>query len=348
MTVIPSAIYNPTVDESALKLPRYAQVIRYDENAFFGINSPTNRDRACRQIWTKIERDMIARNLWEAQDKIERVLHYPIGQKWFTNEQHRRVGRFFTKWSHVSAIGSRAETVIAAGVALNHAADPAVIPATATSLTDLDDIHFYQAGTTMEIYPSVLTVDGGFLNASFPRARLVKADSQENPPTGWPYDATGPSGPFIQEIDIKRVFTDSTDAGVFVWPLGKERCPECSEETEPACGYIQSNEAGVVTLLPDNSGHCYYCGASYVRVNYCAGIPIDPSSEEAILHLAHSLMAVMPCQGCDPIMMLWKQDQFIPENITSERANALFGVMEGAWRAYSYAVREKHVRTPLI
>jgi hypothetical protein len=83
-------------------------------------------------------------------------------------------------------------------------------------------------------------------------------------------------------------------------------------------------------------------------VNYCAGRPLDPSSEDAILHLAHSLIAVMPCQGCDPIMMLWKKDQFIPENITSERANALFGVTEGSWRAYTYAMRNKHTRAPLI
>lgn len=346
--LIPSAVFNPTNEMSALKLARYAQIIRYDENAFFGINAPTNRDRACRQIWTKIERDMVARNLSEAQDMIERQLHFPLGQKWFTDEQHRNVHRFFLDWSHVQSIGVRAETVIASSVALGHAADPATIPATATTVTDVNEIHFYQAGTEMEIFPSVLTLSGGFVNASFPRARLVKADSQENPTTGWPYSDTGVSGPFIQEIDIKRVYTDTSDAGEFVWPLGKQRCPECSEDTEPACGYIQSNDSGVVTLLPDTTGNCYYCGASYLRVNYCAGIPLDPSSEDAILHLAHSLMAVMPCQGCDPVMMLWKQDQFIPDSITTDRANAKFGVMEGAWRAYVYTTDNKHVRTPLL
>jgi len=349
MTVYPSAEFNATVEASSLKLVRYAQIIRYDENAFYGINADSNRERAVRKIFTKLDRDMIARELCAAQDDIEKVLLYPLGQKWFEAEQHSRNRRntFFTKWSQVLALGSRAESVIASGVALNHAADPAVIPATATTVTDSDEIHFYQAGTDVEVFPSALTLVSGTLNASFPRARLVKEAAQENPETGWAYSDTGVDGPFIQALDIRRVYTDTTNAGVFVWPLGKENCPECGEDTEPACGYIQSSIAGTVTLLLD-TGNCYYCGATKLRLNYCAGTPLDATAEDAIIHLAHARMAVMPCSDSDPLTMLWKQDRFVPEQISQERANSLFGVTEGSWRAWVYAHNNRHFRTTFI
>jgi hypothetical protein len=350
MTVIPSAVYNATIDASDLKLPRYAQIIRYDENAFFGINADTNRERAVRKIFSKIDRDMIARELGAAQDDIESVLLYPLGEKWFENEQHNRNRRnmFFTQWAQIRALGTRAESTIAAGVALDHSADPAVIPATVTTVTDVDEIHFYQAGTDVEVFPSVLTLAGGFVNASLPRARLVKESAQENPETGWAYADTGVNGPFMQEVDIRRVYTDTTDVGVFVWPLGKDCLPECSEDTEPACGYIRSTLSGAVTLLPDNTGNCFYCGATQLRLNYCAGLALPPIAEDAIIHLAHARLSVMPCSDSDPLFMLWKQDRFIPSDISEDRANARFGVAEGAWRAWVYAVKNKHFRTTLI
>ena len=347
MPVIPS-VFNATVDLSALTLARYAQIIRYDENAFFGINAPDNRERACRKIWTKLERDMVARNLGTAQTMIEQTLAYPLGQKWFVNEPHRNVNRFFTRWSHIQALGVRAETTIALAVALNHATDPATIPATATTVTVIDEVHFYQAGTDVEVYPDTLTISGGVLNATFPRARLVKESAQDNPDTGLSYTDTDPSGPYMQTLDIKRVYTDTSDVGEFVWPLGRENCPECSEETEPACGYVRSSESGVVTLLPATGADCIYCGATDIRLNYCAGKALDSNAEDAIIHLAHALMAVMPCEGCDPLMMLWKQDRFVPENVTLERANAKFGVQEGAWRAWVYAFNNRHFRTSYI
>jgi hypothetical protein len=347
MPVIPG-IFNATLDISSLTLVRYAQIIRYDENAFFGINAPDNRERACRKIWTKLERDMVARNLGTAQAMIEQTLMYPLGQKWFVNEPHKNVNRFFTQWSHIQALGIRAESVIASGVALNHTNDPATIPATATTVTVTDEIHFYQAGTDVEVHPDTLTIAGGFVNATFPRARLVKESEQDNPDTGWSYTDTSSSGPYMQTLDIKRVYTDTTDVGEFVWPLGKDCLPECGEETEPACGYVRSSESGVVTLLPSNGSGCFYCNASGIRLNYCAGKAMDSNAEDAIVHLAHALMAVMPCESCDPLMMLWKQDRFIPENVTLERANAKFGLQEGAWRAWIYAFNNRHFRTTFI
>jgi hypothetical protein len=347
MTVIPS-VFNATLDVSALSLVRYAQIIRYDENAFFGVNAPDNRERACRKIWTKLERDMVARYLGEAQAMIEQVLLYPIGEKWFVDEQHKNVSQFFTRWSRIRALGTKATANIALSVALNHTGDPASIAATATTVVIESDIHFYQPGTDVEVYPDTLTLAGGFVSATFPRARLVKESEQDNPDTGLTYSDVSGAGPYIQTIDIKRVYTDSTDVGEFVWPLGKDCLPDCSEETEPACGYIRSSESGVVTLLPSTSPTCIYYGASEIRLNYCAGREIDATAEDAIIHLAHALMPVLPCDGCDPLMMLWKSDRLIPDQITQERSDSLFGVQEGAWRAWVYAHKNKHFRMSFL
>lgn len=348
MTAVIPSTFSAVEDLSALKLARYAQIIRYDENAFFGVNGPENRDRNCRKVWKRLERDMIARYLNEAQIMIEQVLRYPIGQKWYEDEQHRNTRKFFTTWSRIQALGSRAVTNISLNVALSHATDPATMPATATSVTVEDEVHFYEHNTDLELFPDTLSISDGLINATFPRARLVKESMQNNPDTGWDYADTGPSGPFVQAIDIKRVYTDTTDVGEFVWPLGKENCPECGEDVEAACGYIQSSLSGVVTLLPETTPTCIWRGASQIRINYCAGRPIDPVAEDAILHLAHALMPVLPCDGCDPLMFLWKGDRNIPDQITADRANSLFGVQDGAWRAWIYAYKNRHFRTTFI
>jgi hypothetical protein len=343
-----SSVFVATQDISTLTLARYAQLIRYDENAFFGVNAPDNRERACRKIWTKLERDMLARNLGEAQSMIENVLGYPLGQKWFVDEMHHNTRRFFTRWSYLQALGTRAVTTIASAVALDHTADPATLPATVTTVTDKEEIHFYIAGTDVEVYPDTLILTGGNVSATFPRARLVKEADQDNPDTGLSYSDVSNTGPYAQELDIKRVYTDSTDVGEFVFPLGKDCLPDCGEETEPACGYIRSSESGVVTLLPTTDTNCIWYGASEIRINYCAGRVLSLMAEEAIMHLAHALMAVMPCEGCDPIMMLWKQDRSIPDQITNERADNMFGVQEGAWRAWIYATKNRHFRMTFI
>lgn len=335
-SVIPS-VFDAVLDRSSLHLARYAQIIRYDENAFFGINADENQDRACRKIWQRLDREMVARNLYEAQMKIEAYLRYPLGQKWIENEQHNHRRQFHTKRARVQVLGKRAVSNISLNVALSHAADPATFTAQATSVTVESEIRFYEVNTDNELYPDSLTLAGGNVTATFPRARLVKSTMQSNPINGWPYGETGPDGPFIQAIDIKRVYTNTDDAGVFVWPLGKKNCAECTEDTEPACGYIQSSYGGIVTLLPTSSMTCIWRGASKVRINYEAGEPLDVEGEDAIIHLAHAMMAVLPCEGCDPLMMLWNQDRFVPQNITTERANSKFGVSEGAWRAFTYA-----------
>lgn len=349
MTVVTSLPNTATIDTSAVPLAKYAQIIRYDENAFFGINHADNRERSCRKIWTKLERDMVSRYLRDAQTMIEGILGYPLKQQWFVNEQHRNASQIFTKWSYVQALGNRATTVIEASVALDFTADPATFTSSAVHSATSDEVHLYIAGTSIELFPSALTVGSGSgVSGTIPWARLVKEEYQNNPQEGLFYDYVI-GGQYVEEIDIVRVYTDTTNPGLFVWPLG-EYCPKCGEDTRNACGYLHSSISGAITMLPTDTTVCSYCGntAAYLRLNYCAGKSIDIAGEEAIVRLAHALMPIEPCPGCDPLRMLWQQDRSIPNAITADRANCAFGVYDGAWRAWQYAHRNKHVRLSYI
>lgn len=346
MTVIPS-VFGAVLDDSALHLPTYAQIIRYDENAFFGINAPTNRERACNQVWSRIDREMIARNLREAQTMIENEINYPFGTKYIEGEQIDLRPRMRTKWARIQSLGKRAVTDISLNIALDNSTDPATFAAVATSVTNAGEIHYYEHDTDNELFPDTETLASGLLTATFPRARLVRGDKQSNPEDGWIYDQYADWA--LTHIDIKRVYTDTSDVGVFVWPLGKQPCPTCTEDTEPACGYIQSSRGGVITMLPEaSSSRCNCHGASVIRVNYAAGEPLDTYAQDAIVHLAHANMSVMPCAGCNAINLLWSNDRFVPQEITQDRASATFGVSEGAWRAYVYAEKHRHVRLSSI
>jgi hypothetical protein len=286
---------------------------------------------------------MIARNLREAQTMIEGQIYFPFGQKYVELEQIDLRPRMFTKWARVQTLGKKAVTDIALNVALDNSTDPATFAAQATSVTDSEEIHFFEHGSDLELYPDSLTLTGGTVTATFPRARLVRSDKQSNPENGWNYADVATWG--IQHIDIKRIYVDTSDPGVFVWPLGKKPCPTCTEDTAPACGYIQSKRSGLITMLPiTSSPNCICHGASKVRVNYVAGQPLDIPAEDAIVHLAHSLMSVMPCSGCEAISLLWTNDRFMPVNTTQERVDATFGVAEGAWRAYVYVKNHRFVR----
>jgi hypothetical protein len=199
---------------------------------------------------------MVARYLGQAQEMIEQELLYPIGQKWFVNEQHKNVHRFFTTWARVRALGVRAVSVIASGVALDHTTDPATIPAVATTVTDEDEIHFYISGTDDEVYPDTLTLSGGFINATFPRARLVTAENQDNPDTGLTYGDTGPTGPFAQELDVKRVIrTRATSA--YSYGRCESRTARNATKRPGRPAAISDPLSGVVTLLPDPTGNCF-------------------------------------------------------------------------------------------
>ena len=341
---------------SAISLVRYAHIIGYQECAFFGVSHPDNANYACREIWTKYQRDEIGNSLAEAQDEIENVANYPMSPKWIANEQQKYRFPLLTKFCHIIAAGVKLETDIALGIALSHATDPATA-STVTTLTATEGIRIFYPGTDEEIVPSSLEIALGTLSIEIPRCRAVAYDNLNNPLEGWDYTDLAT---FQTTIDVKLISNDPSDQATMVWPHGcTTECLTlgCSEDTESACVYVNDPVIGKLEILPATysggtwtvkSDVCCKGSAQNVRINYLAGLQtLTRQAEMTILRLAHAKLPNEPC-GCDVIQRMWRRDRNVPDLLTRERLNCPFGLTDGAWVAWRYAEDMKVYRAGLF
>lgn len=345
------------IDEgyNAVRLARYAQIVGWSECAFFGVNSPNEEGDPCRPIQTLDQRRMIARYLTEAQDEIEQVCNFPLYPRWIENEQHPYKMIVRTKYSKILDVGVRAVSVIASGASVDHTSDPAVVGPVATTVTDVAEVRVCHPGTDIEIDPSSIAISGGVMTISIPRCRMVTNAECDNPESGLDYTDTSPTGPFERNVDVKRVYNDTSTQGILVWPHRSSAtclclctcgCANCSEFTETACEYIQNKEYGLIdVMLASQSGgvwkaicpRCFCNAPSLVRLNYRAGLdPLTEQATDAVIRLAHSKMPSPPC-GCGPLNELWTRDRHIPDALDRERLNCPFGLSDGAWVAWQFA-----------
>ena len=202
--------------------------------------------------------------------------------------------------------GIKGKTDISLGVAVSHAADPAVVGPIATTVTDENEIIVFHPGTDVEINPSAITISGGNVTIQIPRCRMVLASLAQTPADGLDYtDTTN----FEQTVDVKRIYNDTSTQGELVYPHGKScgcvgTCScSCGEDTDTACIYVRDSETGIVDVLKATySGGVWSrattrCGCAQIaRLNYYAGLdPLTPQAEDAIVRLAHSKMPDPPC-----------------------------------------------------
>lgn len=347
--------YTQSISEhSAVRLARYATIVGYNENPFWGINY--NVGDQCRYIWMLSDRIMAAKYLAEAQDEIEEELNYLIGYQW--TAEPKKVYRYpmFTKWGNVIAFGIEGITTISAGVAVDHTSDPAVIGPIVTTVTDPSEIVVYHPGTSVEITPSKITIAGGNVTIEIPFCRLVMLSHADNPADGWQYtDYTTVWGEHT--VDVKRRYNDTSTQAVL---SSNHQCsPACSSTgcsafTQTACGYIKQPQIGLVDVLPADYAagtwtrktctcECYH----EAQLNYLSGVELTPQLEDMIVRLAHSKMPKEPC-GCDPLKHLWERDNHIPEAMSVQQATCLFGQSDGAYTAWKFAHAIKLVRGGIV
>ena len=369
MTVIPTqdALI---AEDSAVRLARYARLIGYPECAFWGVNRTEDPQvNACREIWTKDQRDTIAKYLAEAQYEIEQEIGYFIGPRWVVgrvsdeptgndryvdSQPFNRPGRYLTRWPHIVRAGVRAVADIALNEPADHTADPAVIGPIATTVTDPDEVHVYHPGTDVEIDPSAIDITGGQLTIYIPRCRMVEEACADNPTNGIDYTDVGPcvgsvlGGCVECEVDVKRVYNDPSTNAVIVWPHSCDSAcaaSGCSEYTQTACIYIREPRTGEIDVRPATySGGSWHGGATtccsgrpqLVRLNYYAGVPLSRQAEDAIIRLAHSKMPSAMC-GCQQASMLWTRDREVPIVLDTVRLDCPFGLSNGAYIAWRFA-----------
>lgn len=359
MTTIP--VVNSLISErnSAVKLARYFQILGIPEDQGFGINNPATLQELCHNIWTLDERQRIARYLAEAQTEIEQVTKFPLTPRWIVDEFKYYSYPVHASWTKIIEAGFRNTSTISAGASPSYVTDPCVI-VVATTVTDTDEIAVFHPGTTVEIYPSSITIAGGNATILIPRARMVKLSMQNNDASGLSYTVVPPAAgtAFEATVDVKRVYNDTSTQGGLYWHHRDSGgscdcdcswcCATCGDYTENACIYIRNPETGALDLLPATFGEntlvwsascstCYCSAPDSVRLNYRAGLdPITEQVEDAIIRLAHSKMPQSPC-GCGVANEYWKRDREIPTYISTEREMCPFGKSEGAWFAWRQA-----------
>jgi hypothetical protein len=363
MTIVPVSVSSIDESDNAVKLARYAQIIEFPECALFGVRYDGDDLSACQHIWSHQERVIMARYLNEAQIEIEQVTHYPLSPKWFVDEQHRYQCRDLkTRWTKIIAAGVKAVANIALSEPVDHTTDPAIINVLNVGTLDPSEVHIYHPGTDAEITPSSIDVTGGVLTIEIPRCRMVLAALENTPSDGLDYAdvgtcvtsfSFGAPGNFECEVDIKRVYNDTTDQGVLVYPHGKGcTCqPACESDEDDACVWVRDSYLGFVdarrAALSSLSCTCGQAPA-YAKINYYAGVTeLTTQMEDAIVRLCHSKMPHPPC-GCDTVMEMWKRDREIPAVLDSERLNCDFGLSAGAWTAWKFANAMQTARASVL
>lgn len=333
----------------AVSFPYYARLIGYTENSFMGI-SRYDQKFACREIWTKVQRDNVTLYLSEAQYMIEETLGYKLTPTWIVDELHDYSPTILAKWGNILKVGVKAEAVIENNVVVDDSTDPVTIGDISTTVTDPSEIVVYHPGTTERICPIEASISGGLLTITIPKCRMVKYELLETPSEGLDY-----YGDIYEEtVDIARIYIDDSQQATLVWPhtclTGSAGC-HCSEYTADACIYLDKPEIGKITVheatyssfIWTTIHSCHQETASLVRINYLSGLNDIPTMmRNAIIRLAHANMPVEPC-GCEVSQRLWLRDRNIPSILTAERIDCPFGLSDGAWWAWKYTQQQAKI-----
>lgn len=359
---LPTTVYDQQEEllltpNCAVSLARYAKIINYEEAAFWGVIWDNQILRGCDPLWTEYERMSLQNALAEAQQEIEEVIGYPLcrtyvtgtGEDWrWVDQQRLKSARLVTRYPRIIAAGVQAITVLGSGSAVDYDETDGVgtVGPLATDATDTKEIKIFYPDSDREITPSRVTISSGYVTIEIPRYRMVKQDFLNNNDNSVRYENINF---FLSEVDVKRIYTDPSTQAVLVRPNCRNNtCTNgCSECTQSACMYIRDSFLGVVDVSPATwdadtlswSGRTI-CGTGYslVRLNYLTGVSqIDLKAEMAIVRLAHSKMGRPPC-SCDKTGQMWKSDYDITGSVTRERINCPFGLSNGAWNAYKWAL----------
>lgn len=338
-------IFNETTPRTAIPLARYAQLINYNECAFFGVSSENNANFACRKLWSQDQRELVRYYLAEAQDELEQIIQYPLQPTWFADEEHSFNSNrgLITKYGKIIALGVKTEQVISDGAVVDLVTDPDICTVTISPVTvsyPLTEIHIFYPDTDVEIIPSDITWDSttSTLVISIPRCRMVKYSDLENSEEGWLYSD---NSHFQGTVDVHRIYNNTAIQGKIFYK-GDVCSSFCSEAYESVCGFIKNAEIGSVEL---DYPSCL-CSSQYTKmsISYVAGLStLTRQAEMTLIRLAHSKMPDSPC-GCDFAESLWRRDRHVPEILTKERINCPFGMSDGAWMAWKWACGMELVR----
>lgn len=351
----------------AVSLARYAKLIGYEEAAFWGVVWENQYQRGCDPLWSEYERMTIQNALAESQQEIEQVIGYPLcptyisgtyddNPRWVDQQCYRY--SVITRYPRILDVGIPVIEILEAGSAVDYDETEGLgtIGPIATSAINAYEIKIFYPGSDREITPSKITISSGNVTIEVPRYRLVKQDFLNEDKGQILYENINF---FLGSVDVKRIYTDRSTQATLVRPnCRNNQCANgCYECTQSACMYIRDAFLGVVDVNPatwnaelEEWRTNIICRRNFslVRLNYLAGVRrLDLQAEMAIVRLAHSKMGRPPCQ-CDKTSQLWTRDYETTGAVTRERVNCPFGLSNGAWTAYRWALTFASKRASIL
>lgn len=352
----------------AVSLVRYAKLIGYNEASFWGVVTENSYMIGCDPLWNENQRMNLQNALAEAQQMIEQVIGYPLcptqisgsyndNPRWFDQQKYCS-SRLITRYPRILQVGSYTASVIESNSEIDYDSTEGlgIIGPLETSATSIDEIKIYYPNSDREVIPSKITLSENGVTIEIPKYRLVKQEFLNTPEGGIDY---GTPGFFLATVDVKRIYVDSSAQATLVRPNCRNNscvggCYEC---TQTACIYIRDAFLGLVDVTPAtwNSDLSEWrtniiCRGNYslVRLNYIAGLrQLNLQAEMAIIRLAHVLMGRPPCQ-CDRTLQIFQADYSITGAVTRERVNCPFGLQNGAWSAYRFALTMSSKRASIL
>jgi hypothetical protein len=329
----------PGDQELSLTLDRYQELMNICCSAFNGLLRDDGVECCiCNAIWTQSDRYAMTIAIGMAEEMREQELGYHLSPKYDTDDFPYSFPLIIDK-KHLVTIGLQTITNISLGVSLLLSAggviiDPVVITV-ATTVTDPSEIIVTYHNSTIQIHPSSITISGGIATITIPRCRLVDPDVQSNcdPPLRYDDDDN-----FITEVDVKRLWYDTTQGAEYVW-FG-DQCglppPTLTEYTQAAYARIEDYRRSIVKMYPLNGVFTYCTQPNYIRVHYVSGRRNSVRTEMETARLAHTLLpTIIPerldlCSGC------WKGDQLVDEKFGPSPYGHLVGA-SAAWLSDSRA-----------
>lgn len=369
--VIPVTPYDPYVEplyqDLVVPLWRYAQMIEQDECALWGITYEGQPSQAgCDDIWTEQKRRTVQEALYQAQVMIEELVGFFLKptyvwgllddavyqeQRFIDQQQLSHSYGFHTRYKHLLEFGKGTLATLQSGASVSHITDPSVIGPLSVTIGSIDEVKVYHPGSNREIKPSSMTYSGGNLIIFIPRCRLVKESLLSQADALQYVDTTN----FVTTVDVKRLYTDTTDNGNLVKPhtcsSGSLCFCRCNEFTQAACGYLKDRVTGNIDFVPAlysdgswTSPSSRYCAYPFARLYYKSGLrSVTSLIEHAVVRLAHTIMPYQPC-SCSVLEDYWRDDRKIPNRLTRAREFCPLGQMDGAWWTFRQMQRIKITR----
>lgn len=343
---------------SRVTLDRYRQLMHIPMCVFNGVDNPNENKLGCDTIWSQAMRDEMAFALWNAEEILEMELRYTLSLKYQTDNDHDYINPIILNWGYVTGGGIRARTEITI-VAHSMFFDPARITvAQADFPGGTSEIVIVETDTGLEIEWDNVEVDGDNYNIFIDQCKLINWDNIENQVTPIDYDATFPASIWLKHTDltIYREYRDTSDQATIIYGphcqclFGSGTA--CAGVEYDGCVWIRDWEVSEVTVQAatyDPSAGTWAPNSVYLtgcyegdktNVNYLAGKIDEPGSELAIRKLAHTLSAMKPC-GCALVDKIWEQDSKVPDRLSVQQANNMFGQANGAWWAWNWTQLHK-------